>query len=347
MKIMCRMKSCSLLCLVSASAFASGSPATLADCAGIAENSQRLACYDRLATSDDRNSGAPAHKVQTQPAPEIAIAAQQTDYVAQQEFSLGRHWEIGQENKRGTFDFRPHRPNYLLATYSTSPNDAPYRPFRQLVPETENLSHAEITFQLGFKMKGMENILNSNSDLWFAYTQQSFWQANNQEASSPFRETNYQPELMLVMPLNFQILGMKARFANFGYIHQSNGQTSTLSRSWNRLYAQAGLEKDNFTLLARIWKRIGEDAADDDNPDIIDYMGHGDLLGTYYVNGHEFSLLARNNFHTHRGAVQAGWAFPLANQVKGYVQIFSGYGQSLIDYNYSQKTIGLGVVVSY
>ena len=43
-------------------------------------------------------------------------------------------------------------------------------------------------------------------------------------------------------------------------------------------------------------------------------------------------------------AVLAGWAFPLAGNLKGYAQFFGGYGQSLIDYNYFQRSLGIGVL---
>ncbi len=350
--------------LAATAGMAQNAPSSLADCVGIADDRSRLACFDRIAADSgahvpaaaveaipaDRPDGAQARLPLPAPAAAVPAGPEQAAVLAGDDgadkFSLARHWEVGQENKRGVFAFRPHRPNYIVANYSRSPNAAPYRPFRASAPDAD-LSHGELAFQLGFKMKAVENLLDSPADLWFGYTQESFWQAGNHEASSPFRESNYQPELMLVMPADFALLGMRARFVNLGFVHQSNGQASTLSRSWNRVYAQLGLERGNFTLVGRVWKRLNEDAGKDDNPDINDFLGYGDLLGTYRQGGHELSFLARRNFRTGHGALQLGWAFPLTAQLKGYAQFFSGYGQSLIDYNYAQQTLGLGLLVSY
>ena len=312
----------------------------LAECAGIADDGARLDCYDRLATRQASQETA-AQAAAAAPAGLPSADAAPADHS-----SLAEHWEVGPENKRGTFNFRPHQPNYLILAYSAAPNSAPYRPFRTLAPDAE-LSNTELQFQLGFKLKLLENPKGSPLDLWFGYTQQSFWQAGNRAASSPFRESNYQPELMAVLPVDFSVLGLRARFLNLGLVHQSNGQVSTLSRSWNRVYAQLGMEKGHFTLLARLWQRLPESAGDDDNPNIVDYMGHGDLSATYRWHGHEFSTLGRYNLRTRKGALQLGWAFPLGERLKGYVHYFSGYGQSLIDYNYSQNTLGLGVMISY
>jgi len=321
----------------------------LAGCAQITDAAQRLACYDRLAGV----SPAPAQAAATVSSPSAAQSEREAQSALDlspektRGFSLADHWELDQEHKRGVFNFRPHYANYLMITRTVHPNDAPYRPFRNLADFNTDLAHNELVYQLSFKTKVLQDIGNKPVDLWFGYTQNSFWQAGNRQASSPFRETNYQPELMAVMPLNFDVLGMHASYLNLGVVHQSNGQISTLSRSWNRVYAQVGLERAGFTVLGRVWKRINEPANDDDNPNIVDYMGRGDLAITYRNNGHDYSALLRRNFSTNRGAVQLSWAFPLAGHFKGYVQYFSGYGQSLIDYDYYQNVVGVGLLGTF
>lgn len=321
-------------------------------CAAIRLDAERLQCFDRLAASFA--NAKPGLLLPNMPQTDVKASElssntsdSATAAVVEEESILARHWELGLANKRGIFAFRPHNENYLLASYNPSPNETPYEPFRATNPNLEGLSNFELAFQLGFKMKVAENLLQTPADLWFGFTQRSFWQAGNSKASSPFRETNYQPEIMMVIPTDLNLLGLRMRLLNLGLTHQSNGQTSVLSRSWNRLYAQAGFERGNFTLLARAWKRLEEDADSDDNPDITDYMGHGDMVAIYRWNEHDFSLLARRNFHTDKGAVQLGWAFPLVSNLKGYMQYFMGYGQTLIDYNSYQRALGLGVLVEF
>jgi phospholipase A1 len=347
---------------------ASGQPvaAGLADCAKVAGATQRLACYDRLAAQPQPAADAsPADAAATTatamaPAAQAPSAAAQAPAVAQAPtpasggtpvatggFSMADHWELDSAHKRGVFNFRPHQPNYLMYTRSAHPNSEPYRPFQRLTDLGTDLAHSELAFQLGFKMKLVETALNQPVDLWFGYTQDSFWQAGNHAASSPFRETNYQPEIMAVTPLHFSVLGMNVRYLNLGLVHQSNGQSSTLSRSWNRTYVQLGLERDGFTVVGRVWKRINEAAKDDDNRDIVDYLGRGDLTLTYRHNGSDYSALLRRNFSTGRGAVQLSWAWPVVGHLKGYTQVFSGYGQSLIDYNYYQNVVGIGLLGTF
>jgi phospholipase A1 len=197
--------------------------------------------------------------------------------------------------------------------------------------------------------------MGKDMDLWVAYTQLSFWQLYNSAFSSPFRETNYEPELLLNIRTDYDLLGLgllKGRIVNLGINHQSNGRSEPLSRSWNRVVANFGFEKGGFNLLLKSWYRIPENARDDDNPDISKYMGYGEAWGIYYWNKHRFAAMLRNNLRPgdNRGAVQLDWSFPLSflrnDRISGYIQYFNGYGESLLDYNKSVNRIGIGIMLT-
>ena len=149
---------------------------------------------------------------------------------------------------------------------------------------------------------------------------------------------------MLVFRTDADLLGWRWRLFNLGFVHQSNGRPLPQSRSWNRVYAQFGFERGDFTLLARPWVRLPEGSRDDDNPDIRDYMGSGDLRLAWQREGHVYSLLGRYS-PGRRGGVQLDWAFPISGALRGYVQATRGYGETLIDYNHSQTTLGVGLLL--
>jgi len=322
---------------------------TLADCAAIENDSERLGCYDVL--SGRRTSTLPVEE-QAVVAPAAAAleppaVVQQEGKAAPQTSALSRHWELDPESKQGTFLLRPHEPNYLLVgRYSNNPNQQPSSPSRGQAP-AQNIEGVEADFQISLKVKVVENLFASRADLWVAYTQQSYWQLYNASYSRPFRETNYEPEMMLVVPTDYSLLGLKGRFVSLGFLHESDGQSGALSRSWNRIYADFGFERGNFALMLRPWYRIPENSSNDDNPDIVDYMGHGDVVAVYKMGEHTFSLMLRNMLHgDYRGTVELGYSFPLVGRLKGYIQLFNGYGQSLLDYNHSQTTIGVGFMLT-
>ena len=95
---------------------------------------------------------------------------------------------------------------------------------------THDLQDIEAKFQLSFKTKFAENVFGDNGDVWMGYTQSSRWQVYNGENSRPFRETNYEPEVMLVFRNNYRIGGWNGRLAGIGINHQSNGRSDPLSR---------------------------------------------------------------------------------------------------------------------
>ena len=87
-----------------------------------------------------------------------------------------------------------------------------------------------------------------------------------------------------------------------------------------------------------------------DNPDITDYMGHGEVRAAWQRNDHVVTMMIRNQLESgfEDGAVELSWSFPVFNYpyLKGYLQYFYGYGESLIDYNNKVNRIGLGISVT-
>jgi phospholipase A1 len=253
-------------------------------------------------------------------------------------------WHLDEEARAGRPWVTFHRTNSaLIFSYNTSPNQEPW----QSLDPPKSLVKPEVTFQLSFKAKLWQDVLGRPIDLWFGYTQRSFWQLYNFEDSSPFRETNYEPEVLFNFRTRFSLFGLKGRFIKAGLNHQSNGQSEPLSRSWNRLVANVGLERGNLSLLFKGWYRLPEDPEVDDNPGMYDYMGYGEIWAYLFLKKHRLAIMVRDNldFHENRGAIQLEWSFPLFAQVGGYVQYFLGYGESLLDYDHKINRIGVGVIL--
>ena len=254
--------------------------------------------------------------------------------------------EAGEYNP---FTITAHRRNYLLpVTYNSNTNG---RPFDVDSDEVENI---EAKFQISFKFPIWNDIFG-DADLWGAYTNVSFWQAYNDTYSSPFRDSNHEPEIFLSFKGKRKFFGFQNTLNTFGVVHQSNGQGGSRSRSWNRAYLHSIFERGNFAIAFKPWYRLPEDKkssttdpSGDDNPDIDRFMGYGEITAAYKLDEHVFSLMLRNNLRGsgNKGAVQLDWTFPLTQHLKGYVQYFNGYGESLIDYDASVNRIGVGIVLT-
>ena len=145
-------------------------------------------------------------------------------------------------------------------------------------------------------------------------------------------------------------MGFDNRINMLGISHQSNGRSNPLSRSWNRLYAQFDFEKESVVFVVKLWSRLSESISTDDNPDITEYMGHGEFRVIFKNENNTFNFMSRNNIESgfERGATELSWSFPLGKRkdLKGYIQVFTGYGESLIDYNQSVDRIGFGISLS-
>ena len=106
------------------------------------------------------------------------------------------------------FGVVPHRPNYLLPySYNASPNHAAFLS----QSKGQSLQNAEAKFQISFRVPLWKNILARDINFYAAYTQLSYWQVYNSRASTPFRETNYEPEGMVVFLTHYNVFGSGMR----------------------------------------------------------------------------------------------------------------------------------------
>jgi len=264
---------------------------------------------------------------------------------------LSLAYDLDKNSERGTWTVRPHRPTYLLPLFYTfDPNLGPSTPSQDKEEFTSNdTRNTELKFQLSLKTKVMEDLFDTSADLWFGYTQESHWQVYNEDNSRPFRATDYQPEIFLTQPVTADLpFGGRLRMLGAGAIHHSNGQDDPLSRSWNRAYLMAGAEWGKLSVIPRLWARVNnESSSSEDNPDIEDYMGYGDIKFLYDLPEQQsLSGTLRYNPSTNKGAAQIDYVYPLSKNVNGYIQLFQGYGESIIDYNHENTSIGFGIVLN-
>lgn len=322
-------------------------------CVAISDATTRLACYDRAYTAPNQAEPKSIDIAQSHAAskaaqsPQIVFAEPSAGEIYS---PLSQQYDLDKNNENGIFSIREHEPMYILpAWYRSSPNYTPSTPTRGVAIDAVHTQQKRIEtkMQISLKTKIAEDLFGTHADLWAGYTQQSNWQVYNRgKKSAPFRNSDYAPELFITQPVKANLpFGGKLRMLGVGYIHQSNGQSQPLSRSWNRIYAMAGMEWGKLSVIPRIWARLDPGADKDDNPDIMRYMGYGDLRLAYqFDNKHALSGTLRYNPKHNKGAVQLNYTFPLKGNLKGYVQGFYGYGESLIDYNHKQKGIGVGLM---
>jgi phospholipase A1 len=327
----------------------------IAACRAIADPVDRAGCYDLLfggpgdrppvATAAPPVGGAAPDAAAESPSrgagPQATAAARDPDHTA-----MAIRWELDAGTNRGLWLPRAHKRTYILpARWTSDRNEQPQSPTQPVPPVPIDLTPIEAKFQLSLKLKAADDMFGTKADLWMGYTQQSFWQVYNGDVSRPFRETNYEPEVFATIPMKWDFLGLKARMLNVGLVHQSNGRSNPLSRSWNRVYAQLGFERGPFSLLVRPWVRLHEES-DDNNQDIVSYANRGEVVAAWQRGERTVAVTIRNSFSgSWRNYAQLDYSFPVVGNLSGYVQVTNGYGESLIDYNHNQTTIGVGVLV--
>lgn len=227
-----------------------------------------------------------------------------------------------------------YKPNYLLpATWSD---------------EADSGADAEAQFQISFKQRV------GHTHVFLAYTQSSFWRVYDGNDSRPFRETNFKPEVFYRLREKKNPLGPFD--VDIGLEHQSNGESQPNSRSWNRVYLRPVYTTPDWRFQLQLWARVfdkdrpstPERPDGDDNPRIIDFMGNHQLeIDRQFAEGRRLSLMTRYNFGEGNGALRLRYSEPTtAEGFYWFVQLFHGYGESLIDFDREISRIGIGVAIS-
>jgi phospholipase A1 len=307
------------------------------------DDKARLACYD------SQSAGVKL------PAPPVAPVS--SDCRDDSRSLLSRMWELEDDSDCGRFNIRVYRPISISAVSGDSINMAPSSPSPGHTAAPLPYLKGETKLQLSVRSKFAQGMLRDDDSLWFAYTQQSYWQFFTHELSHPFRNTDHEPEMIYILPVMHRLTGdWYFSYLGMSVTHQSNGQSLPMSRSWNRNILMAGIEKDRrFTLTARVWRRMAEDPAEDDNPNIDDYIGRGELSASWQADAdHTLAMTLRHPLSSAEGGSwRLEWLYALGNDynrgkknrsgLRLHTQIFRGYGDSLPDYNYFRTVFSIGL----
>ena len=226
-----------------------------------------------------------------------------------------------------------------------------------VVGHRDGITSARFQFSFKYKLFDRDSVPTTwfppLAGMHFAYTQTTIWDLTAK--SKPFRDTSYRPALLWDWASEQKAGGGSVWSGQMGFEHESNGKQQTESRSINTAYVephwQTALGKNGFINFgARLISYI--DRAE--NPEIDDYRGHATwLMSTGRPDGALYRLAWRQGSNSERYSVQLDASYPLRRQyfanTGGFIfaQIFSGYGETLLDYNLKrppQIRIGFAVI---
>ena len=204
--------------------------------------------------------------------------------------------------------------------------------------------NSDAKFQISLRHRLYRNLLPYRIYVFLTYTQKSFWDIYRK--SAPFAETNYNPTIGFGR--NFI---RNRRIAGIGMVqfeHESNGRDSIKSRSWNRFtFTGIYIPDQNFSFQAKAWIAL---MVAKENKHLTRYAGIGHLAATYASDNGRMSasvLMVKRGGWNLNANWQLGVAWRLFKEDNQYLyfQYYSGYGESLIDYNRFHRYFRVGFVI--
>lgn len=258
-------------------------------------------------------------------------------------------------------------PQVAVAVSTATPQEAEatslgrfetYQPMYALVGA--NPSDAKLQLSFRYRVFGQKPREFSTGDgsrkwragLYFGYTQRMFWDLS--QDSIPMYDITFSPELFLraVSPgspsVGAPMLGIQA-----GLRHQSNGEDGADSRSFNTLYVEPSVGfglGNGWTLTAapRLWAYVG---SKEGNERIARYRGYTGLtLDLKQQDGFGLRTYLQGNIEGGRGSAEVDLSYSLRRwtglNLYLYSQLYTGYGEALIDYDERSTRLrfGIGIV---
>lgn len=230
---------------------------------------------------------------------------------------------------------------------------SPYEPIYFLGTNSP-VTGAKFQFSLAVRLIGRPDEPAPGSErrngFYCSYSQTSLW--NLEAESKPFFDSSYRPEGWWHqggLPRDW--LSASSVDVEFGFGHESNGQSGDLSRSLNHLFIRPMARWD----LPHDWQihltpRLRYLAGLEDNDDLPRYRGIFDTgLDLGRDDGWKFATLTHIGTHLDRGSFQLDVSYPLVALTNGWlncfahVQWFSGWAESLRAYEERTNHVLIGI----
>lgn len=271
---------------------------------------------------------------------------------------------LGAQTPTGTQAYSEYQGIYLVAGYGDLVETQDWSWVdKQAKPLVETLSARQL-FKLGFSFK--YQLFNEyKSGLFLAYTHTAFW--NLLGDSSPFMETNYNPEAFFRFKTKDNFagnadLGLLDHF-QIGVEHNSNGVSGPDSRAFDKIYTEASLgfgEKVRIEVATRYFVYFHQFPSWTwYKPETVDMqLYRSNMLFSVHLStpGAGLFFLPRdilvkaapgggyNSFDITRGFVSAQVTFgSLFGGLSPYGELFLGTGESLINYADQGMSLRIGL----
>jgi outer membrane phospholipase A len=222
---------------------------------------------------------------------------------------------------------------------------------------------AEFQLSIKYQVFSFQNaanpLANAADHTYFAYTQTSYWDLLTQDPY--FYDNSYKPSVFIYYTNVLHHADWRLDWQG-GTEHESNGKGGTSERSMYTSYLQPTFTVDlpgNLSLSlqprARVFYWVGRN-----NSNIADYRGYVDLLGalTWQKPGSEERIQFSTKFRIGSEWANPGYLFDLRFNLAALpvlksfnptiqLQYFTGYGQTLLQYNQKSTAFRAGLCLWY